>query len=215
MKTIYSKNRRSIQLVLGRAISLRFARNGHFMKTTIFVGLCVALGASFISVRANDTPAQAAARAALEQKLNDLSHPQTEPPPATNTPSGAVVVQPGQSATNVTETVPAKAVTPQTAPAATTPVAAPAAAAPPLKLPPLPLRPLQFPLLKLRAAATAPAAEVPATAAPAAEAPAAVAPAAEAPAVVAPAAVAPAAEAPATVTRRQQLRRLLRLISLL
>ena len=52
------------------------------MKITNYVGLCVAIGASFISVRASDTPAQAAARAALEQKLNDLGHSQTEPAPA-------------------------------------------------------------------------------------------------------------------------------------
>ena len=56
MKTVYSKYRRSIQLVLGRAISLRSDRKDHFMKTRIFVGLCVALGASFISARADDTP---------------------------------------------------------------------------------------------------------------------------------------------------------------
>jgi hypothetical protein len=102
----------------------------NFMKIRILFGLCVALGASFISVRADDNPAQAAARVALEQKLNDLDHPQTQPPPATNTPSGAVVVQPAESATNVTGTVPAKTVTPQTALAATTQVAAPAAATP-------------------------------------------------------------------------------------
>jgi hypothetical protein len=112
MKTVCSKNLRSIQLMLERAVSLRFARKGHFMKTTTFVGLCVALGASFFSVRANDTPAQAAARAALEQKLNELDHSQTPPPLAPGTPSGTVVEQPGKSTTNVTETVPAKAVTP-------------------------------------------------------------------------------------------------------
>ena len=42
----------------------------NFMKIRIALGLCVVLGAGFISVRAADTPAQAAARAALEQKLN-------------------------------------------------------------------------------------------------------------------------------------------------
>jgi hypothetical protein len=130
MKTIYSRIRRSVQPVLKRAISIRFTRNGYFMKITTFVGFCVALGASFISVRANDTPAQAAARTALEQKLNELSHPQIGPSPAKNTPSGAAVVQSGQSATNVTETVPAKAVTAQTDPVATIPVAAPAAVTP-------------------------------------------------------------------------------------
>jgi hypothetical protein len=94
------------------------------------LGLCVVLGVSSISVRANDNPAQAAARVALEQKMNELDHPQTLPPPVRVARSEAVVVQPGKSAANVTGTVSEKAVTPQTAPAPTTPVAAPAAVAP-------------------------------------------------------------------------------------
>ena len=71
----------------------------HFIKTKIVLGLCVLLGASFISVRAADNPAQAAARAALVQKLNELDHPRTLVPPALVpapepvqvTPSGIVV----------------------------------------------------------------------------------------------------------------------------
>jgi hypothetical protein len=51
-------------------------------KTRIVLGLCVLLGAGFISVRAADNPAQAAARAALMQKLNKLDHPRTLVPPA-------------------------------------------------------------------------------------------------------------------------------------
>jgi hypothetical protein len=51
------------------------------MKTRILLGLCVFLGAGFISVRAADNPAQAAARAALEQKMNELDHPQIPPTP--------------------------------------------------------------------------------------------------------------------------------------
>jgi hypothetical protein len=35
------------------------------------------LGLGFISARAADNPAQAASRAALLQKLNDLDHPRT------------------------------------------------------------------------------------------------------------------------------------------
>jgi hypothetical protein len=135
------------------------------MKIRVALGLCVVLGAGFISVRAADTPAQAAARVALEQKLN---HPDDSPAqslPATNTLSEAVVEQPGKSATTVTETVPEKAVTPQTTPVATTPLAAPAA--------------------------VSPAEVVPAAVAPAAISPAAVAPAAVAPTAVSPAAVAP------------------------
>ena len=47
------------------------------MKTRIILGLFILLGAGFISARAADNPAQAAARASLVQKLNDLDRPQT------------------------------------------------------------------------------------------------------------------------------------------
>jgi hypothetical protein len=102
----------------------------NFMKIGIALGLCAVLSASFISVRAADTPAQAAARVALERMLNPSDDSQTRSLPATNTLSQAVVEQPGKSAATVTETVPEKAVTTQTTPGATTPVAAPAAVAP-------------------------------------------------------------------------------------
>ena len=49
----------------------------------------VAFCASLISVRADDTPVQAAARAALEQKMNDLDNPQTQTPPNPANPAGA------------------------------------------------------------------------------------------------------------------------------
>jgi len=94
------------------------------------LGLCVVLGVSAISVRAVDNPAQAAARVALEQKMYELDHPQTLPPPVRVTRSEAVVEQPGKSAANAIGTVSEKAVTPQTAPAPTTPKAAPATGAP-------------------------------------------------------------------------------------
>jgi hypothetical protein len=82
------------------------------------------------SVWANDNPAQAAARVALEQKMYELDHPQTLPAVSV-TPSQAVVKQqPGKSAANVTAIVSKKAVTPQTALVLSTPVAAPAAVAP-------------------------------------------------------------------------------------
>ena len=100
------------------------------MKIRVALGLCVVLGAGFISVRAADTPAQAAARAALIQKLNQPDDSPTQLLPATNTLSKAVVEQPAKSATTVTETVPEKAVTPQTAPVAAPPVVAPAAVIP-------------------------------------------------------------------------------------
>ena len=81
------------------------------MKTRIFLVLCILLGAGFISARAadasiqaaarvTDNPAQAAARAALEQKLNNLDNPQTSQTPKipralripiTVTPFGTVV----------------------------------------------------------------------------------------------------------------------------
>ena len=97
----------------------------------LILGLCVILGVSAISVRANDNPAQAAARVALEQKMYELDHPQTLPLLAQVTRSEAVVKQqPGKSAANVTAIVSKKAVTPQTALVLSTPVAAPAAVAP-------------------------------------------------------------------------------------
>ena len=105
----------------------------NFMKTRIFVGLCVALVASFISVRAVDNLDQAAARAALEQKMYELDHPQAQSPPPTSSAAG--VTQPGESTTNATNTVTAKAVTSETTPATTTPVAAPKISAPTAEVP--------------------------------------------------------------------------------
>jgi hypothetical protein len=115
----------------------------------LILGLCVVLGVSSISVRANDNPAQAAARVALEQKMYELDHAQTLPPPVRVTRSEAVVEQPGKSAANATATVSEKAVTPQTALAPTTPVAAPAAVAPVKSLLILSFLILSFLLLKL------------------------------------------------------------------
>jgi hypothetical protein len=108
----------------------RRAHQFNAMTIRIFLGLCVILGASFISVHAGDTPAQAATRAALLQKMNELDNAQTPPPPVLVASSKAVVKQPGKSAANVTGTVAEKTVTPQTTPAPITPVAAPAAVAP-------------------------------------------------------------------------------------
>jgi hypothetical protein len=94
------------------------------------LGLCVVLAVSAISVQANDNPAQAAARVALEQKIYELDHAQTLPPPVQVTRSEAGVVQFVKSAANVTGTVSQKAVIPQTTPASATPVAASVAVAP-------------------------------------------------------------------------------------
>jgi hypothetical protein len=65
----------------------------------LFPVVCaVAFCASFIVVRAEDTPAQAAARSALMEKMNALeAQPaQPAPPPIVVTPSGATRAQPNQ-----------------------------------------------------------------------------------------------------------------------
>ena len=100
------------------------------MKIRVFLGLCVVLGAGFISVRAADTPAQAAARVALTQKMSELDQVPAPPSSALVTPSQAVVKQPGKSSANITGTVSEKAAIAQTAPSPTTPVKASAAVAP-------------------------------------------------------------------------------------
>jgi len=97
----------------------------NFMKARYFFGLSVALVASLASVSADDTPAQAVARAALVQKMDALDNPQTQPSP--DTASGTTVAPTGGSATNATNAFPAKAVAPETASAASTPVTAPVA----------------------------------------------------------------------------------------
>ena len=76
----------------------------------------VAFCASFISVRADDTPVQAAARAALEQKMNELDAP------VVVTPSGAVEVQSSQPKTNAVPaaTTPQPGAVPAAAPAPNT-----------------------------------------------------------------------------------------------
>jgi hypothetical protein len=136
-----------------RGCSQKRIKMDHFLKIRITLGLCVVLGASFNSVRAADNPAQAAARAALEQKLSqsDAWEPQSLTT-ATNTPSKAVVEQPGKAATKETGTVSEKAVTPQTAPVATTPVVAPTAVVPAAEAPaavaPVAVAPtMSFPML--------------------------------------------------------------------
>jgi len=63
----------------------------------LFSVVCVvAFCAGFITIRAEDTPAQAAARAALMEKMNALeAQPaQPAPPPVVVTPSGATQAQP-------------------------------------------------------------------------------------------------------------------------
>ena len=57
----------------------------------------VALGAGLLSVRADDTPVQAAARAALEQKMNEVGTQPARTPPVSVAATNAVVAQPRQS----------------------------------------------------------------------------------------------------------------------
>lgn len=99
-------------------------KTGDLMKTTIVIGLGVALVAGGLSIRADDTADQAAARAALEQKFYQLDHPATQPTPDTN--SMAAVVPSAESTARVTNTPSATV-----APAAKVPTpAAPGKAAP-------------------------------------------------------------------------------------
>jgi len=104
------------------------------MKNSILIGMCIALGAGILSVRAADTPVQAAARAALLQNLNKVDLPQAQPPPESNAPSMTAAAQPAQTVTNavtnVTATVPDQAAPPATASPITRPEAAAAATVP-------------------------------------------------------------------------------------
>ena len=102
------------------------------MTTKVLVGLSFILVASLISVRAQDTPAQAAARAALIQKLAELEQPQTRRPAQPAAPARSVAAKPARSTTNAAAAVPPQAMTPPAAPTSTRtpPAAAPATKAP-------------------------------------------------------------------------------------
>ena len=95
------------------------------MKNRIFIVWCVALVAGGVSVRADDTPDQAAARAALEQKMEELDHSPAQPPPDTN--SVTAMATPAGSITN---TIPAATAVAPAAPMETVPAAAPATEVP-------------------------------------------------------------------------------------
>ncbi|MGD0745186.1 MAG: hypothetical protein ABSA45_08530 [Verrucomicrobiota bacterium] len=85
----------------------------------LFPMVCaIAFCASFIAVRAEDTPAQAAARAALMEKMNALETQPAQPAPSpiVVTPSGATQAQPSQP-TNVVVIPPPAAQTQPAAPA--------------------------------------------------------------------------------------------------
>jgi len=98
------------------------------MKNRIFIVWCVALVAGGVSVRADDTPDQAAARAALVQKMEELDHSPAQPPPDTN--SVTAMTTPAGSTTNATNTIPAATAAAPAAPAETIPAAAPATEVP-------------------------------------------------------------------------------------
>lgn len=93
------------------------------MKTRILVVLSIALVANCHSVHAEDTPAQAAALTALEQKMHELDHSQAQPPSETN--SLVTPAQPAESATNVTNAASDTAAARRTAPARMNPAVAP------------------------------------------------------------------------------------------
>jgi len=88
----------------------------------------VAVGASLISVRAQDNPAQAAARAALLEKMNEAEKAPAQPPAVVVTPAGASVQKPAPP--SVVQTPPAQPAPPMTpAPSGDNPAQAAARAA--------------------------------------------------------------------------------------
>ena len=93
------------------------------MKISVFIGLLFLVVASCLSVRAVDNPAQAAARAVLEQKLQALETPPVQPPTAL--PPKIVAPPIAPAATNLTITVP---ITKPRPPAAIPPTTPPAVA---------------------------------------------------------------------------------------
>jgi hypothetical protein len=178
------------------------------MKAGIFFVLCAALVAGGVSVRADDTPEQAAARAALEQKLYQLDHPNGQPSLDTNT--ATIQTQPAESRANVTNTTSATVAPAMEAPATIAPAKpapAPTIPAGAVSAPALPnantpaqtaaLAAMNKMMYELNHSAVQPAeanAAALVTESPTAEAPAAVAPA------FSPVTVAPVSAAPAVVT---------------
>jgi hypothetical protein len=102
----------------------------HFKKIGIVLALSVVLGASTNFLRAADNPAQAAARVALMQRLDQPDGPKIQSLPATNQPAEAVTEQPAKPAAGVSEPVTVVAATSQTVPETTAPAAAPTPVAP-------------------------------------------------------------------------------------
>jgi len=101
------------------------------MQFSKFLSLfcATAVCAGFISARADDNPAQAAARAALEQKMQDLDAQEAAtnsaaPPAVVVTPSGAAQEQPAPPATVTTTPAATETQSPATEPAETQPAPA-------------------------------------------------------------------------------------------
>ncbi|HTY89373.1 MAG TPA: hypothetical protein VMB80_18130 [Candidatus Acidoferrum sp.] len=144
------------------------------MRKIILIGICIALELACVSARATDTPVQAAARAALMQKLNSVTMPTPQPTLKSNAPSGKTAAEPIPAITSAPPPASEPAPPPPAPVEAPTPAPEPAPA--PVSAPAIP-------------AAPEPAAEpAPEPATPVAAEPARVEPA---PAVPAPAAPAP------------------------
>ena len=102
--------------------------------------MCAVLGAGIALARAEDTPDQAAARAALQQKMFELGHPPAPPaagqPMATwSDPAGPTANPPAAPATHA---APAAAIVPDAPPAVAMAAPAPAARPRPAARPPRP-----------------------------------------------------------------------------
>ena len=113
------------------------------MKNRMFIGLLFLVVASCLSVRAVDNPAQAAARAALEQKLQALETPPAQSPTAL--PPKIVVPPIAPAATNLTVAVPITKPTPPAVAIKVTPAIAVVPTSPRPAAPPVTPRPKATP----------------------------------------------------------------------
>jgi len=106
---------------------MNFTRINNHLKTAVVIGMCVALGTDLVSIRAADTPTQAAARMALLRNLNQTDSPQLQTAPESGTPSVTSDTQPTPVTVNPSGPAAEPAATPPVAPETAAP--APAAAA--------------------------------------------------------------------------------------
>jgi len=84
------------------------------MKKIILIAVAVFVGGSLLSARADDTPAQAAARAALDKLWNNAGNAPAQPAPGNH--SDVATDLPGKSVLNDANLVTRTEATPQTAP---------------------------------------------------------------------------------------------------